>query len=341
MKQRRREMLTRKLTISVLALLLIPLVGGPASAASNFEGKTITIVVGYKPGGGYDRTARLLARYLPKHIPGNPTVVVQNLPGGAGNIAWNHIYNIAKPDGLTMTLSQRAAPLIQLGKAEGVKYDVTKMQWIGSAASEQFVLAIRSDVPYKTAGDLRQLEKPLIMGSTGPGGTNDLPMLYKAYLGLKLDIVTGYSSSSDIMLAIERKEVDGRAGSYSALVPFVSRGLIRVVIRARGPEKEIAHLPLDEDLAPNTRAKKILALRSAPDVMGRPFALPPGTPKEIVKVLREAFAKACNDPELLKEARKLKQPIDFIDGDEVVKLINEMVETPPDIFEEFKKYVKF
>src|SRR5207302_1656702 len=208
-----------------------------AAAQTNFAGKTVTIVVGYKPGGGYDATARMLARHLPDHLPGKPTVIVQNMPGGNSIIAANHMYNIAKPDGLTIGTFNRNLPIAQLTSVEGVKFDMRRFAWIGSAANETTILAIRSDLPYKTFEELRKAKEPVVIGSTGPGAnTHDFPLLLKDLLGVNLKIVSGYSSSADIMLAVERKEVDGRAGSFTSLRPFIERNLVRPVIRARSTE---------------------------------------------------------------------------------------------------------
>src|SRR5207237_2769964 len=169
-----------------------------------------------KPGGGYDATARMLARHLPNHLPGKPTVIVQNMPGGNSIIAANHMYAVAKPDGLTIGTFNRNLPIAQLTRVQGVKFDMTKFAWIGSAANEATILAIRNDLPYKNFDELRKAKEPVLIGSTGRGGnTHDFPLLLKDLLGVNLKIVSGYSSSADIMLAIERKEVDGRAGSYT------------------------------------------------------------------------------------------------------------------------------
>src|SRR6266496_1438823 len=258
-----------------LQLALIGALPLAAPAQPNFAGKTVTVVVGYKPGGGYDATARLLARHLPDHLPGKPTVIVQNMPGGNSIIAANHMYNVAKPDGLTIGTFNRNLPIAQLTRVQGVKYDMTKFAWIGSAANEATILAIRYDLPYKNFDELRKAKEPVVIGSTGPGAnTHDFPLLLKDLLGLKLKIVSGYSSSADIMLAIERKEVDGRAGSYSSIRPFIDRKLVQPVVRARAIEKGIEQLPVDESLAPNARAKAIMALRSAPEVIGRPYVMP-------------------------------------------------------------------
>jgi tripartite-type tricarboxylate transporter receptor subunit TctC len=225
---------------------------------------------------------------------------------------------------------------------EGVRFDMTKFAWIGSAASESTILALRNDLPYKTLDDLRKAEQPIVIGTTGPGAnTHDFPLLLKELLGLNFKIVSGYSSSADIMLAVERKEVDGRAGSYTSLRPFIDRGLVRPIIRARATEPGIEGLPVDEELAPNPRARALMALRSGPEIVGRPYVMPPGAPDAMVQILRDAFANVARDPELVDEARKAKMEIDYIDGDRALQIIKEVLAQPQDIVDEFSKYIKF
>ncbi|MGH8689759.1 MAG: Bug family tripartite tricarboxylate transporter substrate binding protein, partial [Burkholderiales bacterium] len=315
----------------------------PATAlAQYYAGKTVTIIVGYKTGGGYDATARVLARHLPKHIPGKPTLIVQNMPGANSLIAANHVYSVAKPDGLTIATFNRNLPIAQLTGVSGVKFDMTKFAWVGSAASESTILAIRNDLPYRSFEDLKKADKPIVIGATGPGAnTYDFPLLLRELLGANLKIVSGYSSSSDIMLAIERKEVDGRAGSFSSIRPFIDRNLVRPVVRARASEPGIEQLPVDESLAPNARAKAIMALRSAPEVIGRPYVMHPATPAEHVKTMRQAFAAAIRDAELVAEGKKAKMELEFVDGDEAVKVMKEVLSQPKDVVDEFSKYVKF
>ena len=334
-------MKTRLALVLAIAALAAGLPFGAARSAS-FEGKTITIVVGFKAGGGYDRVARILARHIPKYLPGNPNVIVQNMPGGNSITAANHVYAVAKPDGLTIGTFNRNLVLAQLTKVRAVRFDQTKFAWVGSAASESTVLAIRSDLPYRTFEDLRKSGKTLIIGATGPGAnTYDFPLLLKEFLGVDLKIVSGYSSSADIMLAIERKEVDARAGSYTSLRPFIDRKLVHPVIRARAIETGIEQLPVDEDLAPTPRAKAIMALRSAPEVIGRPYVMPPGTPDDIVNAMREAFDKAIKDPQLMAEAKKGKMELEFMPGGEVLKIVKVVLSQPKDVVDEFSKYVKF
>jgi tripartite-type tricarboxylate transporter receptor subunit TctC len=331
-------------TLALAAALALAVVTPRVAEAqtTSYEGKTITIVVGFKAGGGYDRTARILARHLPKYLPGKPNVIVQNMPGANSITAANHVYAVAKPDGLTIGTFNRNLVLAQLTNVPGVKYDMTKFAWIGSAASESTVLAIRSDLPYKTFDDLRKAGKAVVIGATGPGAnTYDFPLLLKEFLGVDLKIVSGYSSSADIMLAIERKEVDARAGSYTSLRPFIDRKLVHPVVRARAIEPGIEQLPVDESLAPNPRAKAIMALRSAPEVIGRPYVMTPGTPADALRMIRDAFAKAIKDPELVAEATKAKMELEYLSGEETLKIINEVLSQPKDVVDEFSKYIKF
>jgi tripartite-type tricarboxylate transporter receptor subunit TctC len=328
-----------------LAALFAFALAAPRSAVaqtSPYEGRTVTIVVGFKAGGGYDRTARILARHLPKYLPGKPNVIVQNMPGANSITAANHVYAVAKPDGLTIGTFNRNLVLAQLTNVPGVKFDMTRFAWIGSAASETTVLAIRSDLPFKSFDELRKSGKPVVIGATGPGAnTYDFPLLLKEFLGANFKIVSGYSSSADIMLAIERKEVDARAGSYTSLRPFIDRNLVRPVVRARAVEPGIEQLPVDESLAPTPRARAIMALRSAPEVVGRPFVMTPGTPEALLKLMREAFAAALRDPELVAEATKAKMELEYTSGEETLKILTEVLAQPKDIVDEFSKYIKF
>jgi tripartite-type tricarboxylate transporter receptor subunit TctC len=327
---------------SLLLFLVILWAPGLSHGAANFEGKTITIVVGYKPGGGYDRYARLFQKFLPRYIPGNPTVIIQNMPGANSIIAANHIYSVAKPDGLTIGTFNNGLVIAQLTKVEGVRFDLTKMAWIGSTASDAAILALRSDLAYKTVDDLRKAKEPVVIGATGPGSsTYDFPALLKEFAGLNFKLVPGYSSSADVMLAIERKEADGRGGSYASILPFIERGLVRPLIRTRVPVPEIEKLPVDEDLATSPKGKAIMAVRSTPEIIYRPYAAPPGTPAETMKILRDAFAKAAKDTELLAEAKKTKLPIDYVSGEEAVKVVQEVLSQPTEMAQEIAKHIKF
>ncbi len=324
--------------VFVASLVVVP---QEATAAPYYEGKRITIIVGVGPGGGYDRMARMLQKYLPKYIPGKPAIVIENMPGAASILAANHVYNLAKPDGLTLGAPQRGMPMAQLLKVDGVKFDVTKFAWVGSTSVEGTVLAMRTDLPYKTFADLQKTKTQLMIGGTGLGeSSTQFSTLLKEYLGLNMKMVF-YPSSSDVMLAVERKEVDGRAGSFSALKPFVERGIVRLLLRSRVKERGNENLPVDEDLTTDKQGKTFMAMRSTVELIGRPFVAPPNTPAAQMKILREAFAKVVKDPDLLKEAQKNMMELEYTSADECLKLLNQLLKQPESVVKEFSKYVKF
>ena len=334
----------KRYIISILVcLFLISLFfdSRPAVAAPYYQGKVITIIVGYGPGGGYDRIARIIAKNISKYIPGNPTVLVQNMPGADSMIAANYIYKIAKHDGLTIGAFNRGLVFGQLLKGEGVKFDLTKFAWIGSAAIESTVLVLRTDLPYKTIDDAAKTKTPIILGSTGPADSSgQFPLFLKELLGYNFKDVV-YPSGNDIMLAIERKEVDGRGMTYSSARIYIDRGLVIPILRGRVMEKGIEKLAADEDLAKETRAKTLMAMRSAPDSMGRPYVAPPGTPDATMKILRDAFAKVAKDPGAMEDAKKNMMALEYVPAQEVQKVLKYILNQPPDIVKEFGKYVKF
>jgi tripartite-type tricarboxylate transporter receptor subunit TctC len=328
------------LTIIFSALLLVAFSTG-VLAAPYFEGKRITFLVGVGPGGGYDRMARLFAKHLPKHIPGKPTIIIENMPGAASILAANKVYNIAKPDGLTIAVPQRGMPFAQLLKVEGVRFDVTKFSWVGSTAVEGTAFCLRTDLPYKTFEDIRKAKPQLMVGGTGPGeSSTQFCVLVKEFLGINMKMVF-YPSSPDVMLAVERKEVDGRAGSFSALKPFIERGLVRPLLRGRVAEPGTENLPVDEDLATDKMGKTLMAMRSSVEFVGRPYVAPPGTPPEIMKILRDGFARAAKDPELKDDAKKNMFEVEYTSAEECLKMMTFLVNQSPEIINEFSKYVKF
>jgi tripartite-type tricarboxylate transporter receptor subunit TctC len=328
------------LLVSFFAFILISPID--LRAAPFYEGKLLKIVVSFPPGGGYDRMARILAKHLPKYIPGKPTIIVENMPGASGMIGANHIYNIAKPDGLTIGAINRVTPSAQLLKVEGVKFDMLKYSWIGSMAVETSVFAVRSDLPYKTFDDLKKAKDPINIGATGPGDTTyNFPTLIKEFLGLNLKLTTGYVATADILLATERKEVDGYASAYHSIKPHIARGLLRPLIRTKIPSTGIENLPAVEDLTTDRMGKTILSMYSVSDRIGRPYVAPPRTSAEIMNILRDAFAKLPKDPELKQEADKLMMEVGFTPAGECLKEIQFFLSQPPETVSEFRKYIKF
>jgi len=326
----------------LLGLALAAWVGTPGAAQVSFGGRTITILVGYAPGGGYDRTARLVARHLPKYLPGGPAVVVQNMPGANSIVAANHLYNVARPDGLTLGLFARNLVLAQLVGVEGMRVDMRKWQWIGSPAVETDVVAIRSDLPYRHVLELRRAEPPVVFGASGPGDvTYDFPLTLRAFLNLNVRIVSGYPGSADIMLAIERKEVDGRAGSWSSLRPFVQRGLIRPLVRTPSDNPELRGVPVDLDLVVGNVAREVLRLRAIPNRLGRPFVAPPGSPPEVVAAYRQAFRRLAQDPEFAGEAERAGLEVVWVPGEECLRIVQEVLASPPSVVRVFREFFRF
>ena len=329
----------KRMAAGIVGLVSIFLMSSwQASAEPFYQDKTLTIVVGYKAGGGYDTTARVISRYLGKYIPGNPNVIVQNMPGANSIVSANYLYRVAKPDGLTIGTFNRNLPLTQMTGEKGVEFDVTKYGWLGSAASEASLLVVRADLPIKNAQELKNSKEPIIVGATGPGAnTYDHPALLKDYLGFPFKIIPGYSSSSDIALAMERKEADARSGSYSSIAKFIQRGAVRPILRTRVSIPEIAGLPVDEDFATTKEAKALLRVRSAPEEVGRPYVAPPGVPEDRMAILRDAFEKALKDPQLIAEAEKANLDLSYMSADEALKTVKEIMDQPPQVVEAFRK----
>jgi tripartite-type tricarboxylate transporter receptor subunit TctC len=306
-----------------------------------FQGKTITIIVGTNPGGGYDTTARIIARHLPRFIPGNPTVVIQNMPGAGHIIAANYIYNISKPDGMTIGTFNRGLPFAQLSKTQGVKYDISKYVWIASMAVDPTALFIRTDMPYKTIDDVRKAKTPLVCAAEGLGTTGyQFPLLLKEFAGFNIKIIN-YLSGADSRLSLERKEADARASSYSSIKPMVDRGLLKAVIRGQVSIPEIKNLPIDQDYVTDKKGKTIMSMLSSVDLISRPFVLPPRTPANVTSIVRDAFVKLAKDPAAKDEGHKMNMDIEFTSAVECMKTISFNMNQPKEIVNEFIKYIAF
>ncbi len=333
----------RKLIFGLLAgtaiAALAPL---PAPAQAPFyEGKTITIVIG-ATAGSLELAARVTARHLGKHLAGNPTVIVQNMPGAAHLVGTNHVYNVAKPDGLTLLAVNPAVGIAQLSKVEAVRFDLRKFEWLGSGGADGVALAIRADLPYKTWDEFMKSSKELVVGTTGPGSNaHDFPLLLKEFAGAKLKLVSGYPANADVLLALERKEVDAWAAFANTVKLAVDRGVVRPVVRGRVAFPGFEQLPVDEELATSPVGKAIMGIRAAPLAIGRALAATPGTPPERVAALREAFAKTVSDKEFLADAQKAKISAGYIPPEEVQRMFNALLDQPPEVQKEMVKYIKF
>ena len=322
------------------ACLLLPLGLSPAHAqADYYKGKTISVVIGAK-NGSLALSAQIVSQHLGRYIPGNPTVIFRQMPGGAHLGATGYVYNAAEPDGLTILAANPGVAMAQLAGLPQVRFDIQQFEWLGSSGSDGALFSIRADLPYKTFKEFKDSGRELIAGTTGPGSNAyDMPLLLKEFAGANLKLLKGYAANSDILLAIERKEVDAYAALGTTIKLAVDRGAVRALVRARAPVSGFNDLPIDEDLTTDPVGKSLMAIRGIPLLIGRPFAVRPGTPADRVAILRDALAKAIADPELLAEAKKAQIEINYISGPEVTKSFHEMMNQPPQVIEAMKKYL--
>jgi tripartite-type tricarboxylate transporter receptor subunit TctC len=314
-----------------------------------YQGKTLTIIAGTKAGDVYDLYARLMAEFLPKFIPGNPNIIVQNVAGAASLIAANQVYNVAKPDGLTIAALFPALYMEQLIKRPEVKFDWSKWSWIGSTVTSNHLMYMRADTPYKTIEDVRKPTTAPKCGSTGVTSTGSyLPKLMDETIGTKFDIVSGYVSGQDIDLAVERGELQCRAftiTAYFAREPFITwrkKGFVNVIIQtgnkrdARLKDTPTIYELMEKYKTPESGRSLAKVILAAGD-FGRPLVAPPGVPADRVKILRDAFDKAIKDPALLAEAEKRRLEIDPTSAQEMEALAKDVMATPPDVVARMRK----
>src|SRR5438132_4032983 len=334
----------------ILFLLLFVMWVSSVSAQTPFyQGKTITIIAAAKPGDVYDLYPRLVAEFMTKHIPGNPNIIIQNVAGAAGLIGTNQVYNIAKPDGLTLGAIYPALYFEQLAKRPEAKFEWNKFNWIGSTVSSNSLMYMRADTPYKTIEDIRTAATPPKCGATGVTSTGYyLPKLLDEAIGTKFDIVSGYQAGQDVDLAVERGEVQCRAftiTAYFAREPFISwrkRGFVRVLFQtglkrdARVKDAPTIYELMDKYKTPDN-VRRLAKVVLASGDFGRPIVAPPGVPADRIKMLREAFNKSVNDPALLAEAEKRQLEMDPGTGEELESLAKDVMSAPPDAVERMKK----
>jgi tripartite-type tricarboxylate transporter receptor subunit TctC len=320
-----------------------------ATSHDFFKGKTIRLVVGTSTGGAQDEWARFIAPHLGRNIPGSPDIVVQNMPGAGTVIAANHVYNIAKPDGLTLGLVNPAIYVDQLLGAKEIKFDWPKFSWLGSPERIDQVLFIRTDFPQKTIDELRKAPESPKCAATGRSGAGYfLPKLLEDGLGLKIQMVVGYGGGGDMNLAMEKGEVQCRAGTVSAYVgreptrTWIKAGFVRALVQSgtkrysKLPEVPTIYELMEKYKTPDATKRVAKVLLSSGD-LGRPFFGPPGMAADRVKILRDAFTKTMSDEALLAEAKKKQWDLDPMNGEELEALAKEIMVQPPEVIERVKK----
>jgi tripartite-type tricarboxylate transporter receptor subunit TctC len=316
-----------------------------------YEGKTVRIIVGFSAGGAYDVWARLMAHHMSKYVPGSPNFVVQNMTGGGSMVAANHVYNVAKPDGLTFALVSPALYIEQLGGRKEVQHDWLKLSYLGSPERTARIFYMRADTGYKSIEDIRKAVEPPKCGATGAGTASYYwPRLLAETFGFKLNLVPGYQGAADVNLAIEKGEMHcwgGTVQAYFGSEPgrsWAKTGFVRVLTQG-GPKRDLrlTDVPTLWDLMDKHKtsegARGLAKVLLAPDDLGRPLFGPPGIPAERVKVLRDAFMQMMNDPDVLAEARKKGLEPSPVSGEEIESLVKELVQ-PPEVIQRMKTFLQ-
>jgi tripartite-type tricarboxylate transporter receptor subunit TctC len=331
---------TMRFTLHTLVVAVVacsnPSVLAQHDVGAFFHGKQMRIVVGSAAGGGYDLFARIVARHMARHIPGNPAIVVQNLPAAGGIVMANQLFGVGPKDGTVIGAPINGIPTAPLLQPNAAHFDATKLNWLGSTNREPYVAFLWHTVPVHNIAELTS--RQVMVGATAPGTTMvDFPLLVNDVLGLKFRIVRGYESTPQINYAIERGEVEGMGGigwaSVKAQTPhWIAEKKIRLIGQyglKRYPE--LGDVPTMLELAksePDAQAMRMLFARTE---YGRPYFLPPDVPPERVQVLRRAFDATMQDPQFVADAARLKLDIDPMTGEEVQALVGELSRTPPDI----------
>ena len=312
--------------------------------ADFFRGKTVTIVVGFGTGGGYDTYARLLARHYGRHLPGTPNVIVQNMPGASGIKSGNYVYEVAPRDGTVISLFNKSMPTYEALERPGVRFKSKELNWIGSIEAANATMIVMASSGIKTMADAGKRE--VILGAVSASGSMGFyPAMTNRLLGTKFKIISGYPGSKAITLAMERGEVEGVGSppwtSWLATTPEWVRDKKINVLAQLGLKKDpTIPGPLMTELAKDEKSRKIIEFVSADIAIGRPVAAPPKVPNGRVRAMRRSFDAALKDQKLLADARRLKLDIGPDNGETIEKLVHAMINTPKDIIAEAKDAIE-
>lgn len=311
----------------------------PQEVARFYRGKTLTVIVSFPPGGGFDTIGRILGRHIGKHLPGNPSVIVENMAGAGSLIGANHLYNVAKPDGLTIGTFNEVQVINQLTNVEGVEFDARKFGWLGAVQAAATTCTIRADSPYRTPQDLKRKDlPPLIFGGTAPGAaTDDVPKLLEHVVGANVKLVSGYGGTAPIRLAVESREVDGLCWTWDSVRATAQHWLDTGYIKAlvyQSPEPDprvLEYFPSAlriEDLVDDPQAKALIRAGTAPAAISKPFVAPPGVPPDRLRALQDAFRATMEDPEFLAEMEQARLEVRAKTAEEALAIVNEILSLP-------------
>ena len=317
------------------------LLASPAAAADFYQGKTLTIIVGFTAGGGYDLTARLYARHWDRHIAGNPSVVVSNMPGAGSAVAATSLYSATPQDGSRVGIIAGGAVIEPL-LGQQAKYDARKFQWIGGRSTEPSVCALWHEAAVKKMADVYTIEATV--GASGPGSrTVTYPRLLNDLLGAKFKVVSGYPGGAEISLAMERREVDGHCGlawgsAKGRLADWLKAGKLNMITQfALTRAADLPDVPTAGELAKNETDRKAIEFLESDAVLAWPMLAPPGVPAERVAELRASFEAMLKDPQFLADAEKQALDIDLVPGAELQKVVDDVYATPARVIEIVRK----
>jgi tripartite-type tricarboxylate transporter receptor subunit TctC len=315
-----------------------------AQAGPSLAGKNVQMLIGFGPGGGYDLWGRVVARHIGKHLPGNPAVVPQNMPGAGSFVAANNIYNLAPKDGSVMGIIARDAALGPITGATGARFDPTRITWLGTPTTETNVCIASSTAKVKTLKDLYSMQ--LIVGDTGVGtGTHSYPKALNALLGMKFKIIAGFPSSSDVFLAMERGEVDGICESLDSVSgkrpDWIPSKKVTILFQGgAAPNPQLKDVPFVPDLAHSQDDRLAIEFLYAGQGIGRPFVAPPDMPADRLKMVRDAFRDTMKDPEFIEDARRNMLDVEPEDGEHLTALIQKVYQTPKPIVDKIGELIK-
>jgi len=323
------------------------LAAGEVAAAAEFYGRNVvSIIVGSGPGGGFDTTARLVARHIGRYIPGTPTVIVVNMAGGGGLVAANYVFSAAPRDGTVIGLFHEAQVMNQLSGVAGVGFDLRKFNWLGSSYDDPNVCVVRSDAPVKTFQDLIGRDEPVVIGGTAPGSASyDAPRVVAEATGANFKTVSGYSTTNDVRLGIERGEVQGVCLGWESVrtgfTQWLDDGYVRLLVQnGAGRQRDLPNVPLALDFARDEESLGLLRLLAVPSAMAKPFAMPPDVREERVRVMRHALLAVYHDSDFQAEAARMRLDFQPKTAAEIRQVLNEVLATSPELAARYRQIVQ-
>ena len=333
----------------ILALGFVLTLQTSSAAAQEpfFHGKTMRIVVGFAAGGGFDTYARVISRHMVRHIPGNPTMIVENMAGAGSLIAANHVYKVAKPDGLTLGHFGGGLFMQQLMGGPGIEFDAQKFEFLGVPVQDTRACALTKASGITSMEQWMAAKTPVKLGATAPGDlVHDAPKVLQAALGLPIQLVSGYKGTADIRLGAESGELAGGCWGWDSIRatwrPALESGNALIVVQiVSKPHRELPNVPLAIKYAKTEEARQLIETGvTVPAITNRPYVVPPGTPKDRAQILRKAFMATMEDPEFKADAKKSKLELDPIAGEDVQKMIGELFKLPPSLVAKLKEALK-